>query len=501
MKGFERKKRTAIMLLAAMSLLSACSSNASAPAEGSEQTSNAGANTGQAEQVTLRVMDWSDSTKAIREEFHRKFTEKYPNIKIEYTQLTIDQFKNTILTAVKSEEAPDLFPIPTGMKLATLVKDGWFQPLDPYIDDSFKSLFIDGTFQEGTTKVDGKIYAIPESLSLPGTLLFYNKKLFQEAGLDPEKPPATYDEFREAAKKITEAGHGKYYGIIEGGKQTNRWTDAARDWSALAGSGLNSQSPISLVTKKTTYDSEAVLGLFDLFQSIAKDGSYHPKTMSLSAPEARALFAQGQAGFIIQGAWNVGVWKRDNPELDFGVAPPPVPDSRQKGALPLTSSGGWLGLSAKSEHPKEAALYLKEYYGGDFFQAKKVETGDSFSVVKGINEKYATSEQLKQYYDIANQYGRMVPDPNILNPAVSEVFAAFKDVHPSLGELLAGVVGGAISDAPKKLHQLSEQLDRAWSEAIEAAKKNGAAVDAKDFEFANWKPLENYEADDYAAAK
>lgn len=497
-------------------LASACSTGGGANLAGAGTPSAGGTSSGSAsasanaaagqagnpaEQVTLRVMDWSDSVKSIRDEFHKKFMEKYPNIKIEYTQLTIDQYKNTILAAVNSGEAPDLFPVPTGMRLASLVKDNWFQPLDPYIDQSFKDLFEDGTFQNGITMVDGKIYSIPESQSLPSSLVFYNKKLFREAGLDPDHPPATYSEFREAAKKITEAGKGKYYGIIEGGKQNNRWQTTVRDWASLAGDGLNGNSPVNLATGKTTYDTEAVQGVFSLFEGLRADGSFHPKTMSISAPEARALFGQGQAGFIVQGAWCIGVWNKENPDLDYGIMAPPVPDSGAKGSIPITGSQPWIGLYAKSKHPKEAALYLKEYYGGDYFQAARVQSGDAFSVVKGVNEANLSVEQLKQYYELARQYGHVVPDPAVRNPATSAVFAEFKDVSPNVGDLLGGTVAGAVKDPKRMLTTYSDQVGKAWNAALDAAKAKGAAVDASDFVFPNWDPKKDYTAADYQGLK
>ena len=51
-------------------------------------------------QITLRVVDWSDGSATQREEFHKKFEEAHPDIKIEYTMLTVDQFKNTIVTMI-----------------------------------------------------------------------------------------------------------------------------------------------------------------------------------------------------------------------------------------------------------------------------------------------------------------------------------------------------------------------------------------------------------------
>ena len=58
--------------------------------------------TGEDEQVTLRVVDWSDSTKVRREAFHQKFMEENPNVAIEYTVLTADQFKESVISSIKS---------------------------------------------------------------------------------------------------------------------------------------------------------------------------------------------------------------------------------------------------------------------------------------------------------------------------------------------------------------------------------------------------------------
>ena len=80
-------------------------------------------------QITLQVVDWSDGSAAQREEFHKKFEETHPNIKIEYTMLTVDQFKNTIVTMIKSGEGPDLFPIPVGLTLDTAVEEAGFSRL------------------------------------------------------------------------------------------------------------------------------------------------------------------------------------------------------------------------------------------------------------------------------------------------------------------------------------------------------------------------------------
>src|SRR5690606_4313866 len=123
---------------------------------------------------------------------------KYPEVtEIEYTTLTQDQFRDTILAAIRTNEAPDIFMVPLGYKLPTLVEDGWYQPLSPYVDEDFFENFVDGMLVEGVNVIDGQVYAIPDYQPQVSTLVFYNKDLFRKAGLDPEKPPTTYEEFRE----------------------------------------------------------------------------------------------------------------------------------------------------------------------------------------------------------------------------------------------------------------------------------------------------------------
>ncbi|MHA0855720.1 ABC transporter substrate-binding protein [Paenibacillus sp. CMAA1364] len=487
-----------IILTLILQVITACagSNNTTVTNNGNKEAEPVATEPAKDEQITLRVMDWADSEKVFRDQFIKDFEIKYPNIKIEYTLLTADQFQNTLTTSIKSNDAPDLFPIPANMSLSTAVKGEWYQPLDPYIDDEFKNRFVDGIFAEGSTMLDGKIYSIPALMSVPSTIIYYNKQLFRDAGLDPENPPKTYSEFREAAKKITEAGAGKAYGIIEGGKQVNRWRLAVMDWSALGGSGLNQHSPISLVTNNASYDSKPVIDVMNLFKALKDDGSFHPNTMSLSAPEARALFGEGQAGFMLQGEWSIGVWVRDNPNLDFGVMAPPIPDEGQKGYLPRSNFNPWIGISKTSKHPEAAAIYLKEYFSKEY-QSILVKNGDRFSVLKEVNDDSSEIPQFKQYYEVAQQMSRLVPSPQLRNPDLADVYANYKDVQPGVGDILQGVVAGALKDPSAPLKQLSAGIDKALNDAIEKAKADGANVGIDDFRFSNWSSDKDYTSADY----
>lgn len=154
------KKIGALSLAAAMtaSMLGGCAMPGieNGETDSAQQTEAAAAAPAQAEEstdgkVTIRVVDWSDGSVQQREKFHEEFMEKHPNINIEYTMLTVDQFKNTIVTMIKSGEGPDLFPIPVGMTLNTALEENWFQPLNPYVTEEFESQFDPMSFEEGVT--------------------------------------------------------------------------------------------------------------------------------------------------------------------------------------------------------------------------------------------------------------------------------------------------------------------------------------------------------------
>ena len=465
-----------------------------------ETTAEAGKETEGAssdEAITLKIIDWSDSTKARREEFHKKFMEENPNITIEYTTLTADQFKETVVSAIKAGNAPDLFPIPSGMKLSTVLDENWFMPLNDYVTDEFLASFADGALNEGITSMDGKVYVLPEAANIINTLMFYNKTVLTDAGVDIENLPDTWSEFIDVCKQVTEAGKGKYFGIIDSGAQTNRLELALRSLASLDGAKCSDISQMILVDGQNTMNTQAMQNAFEFYDTLVKEGCFHPNSVSMKAPEARALFAQNQAAFIIQGAWCISTWRQENPDLDFGVMALPVPDDGMKGKLPYIGAQPWMGISSQCEHPEAAAKYLMALYSEDY-QAGLVEDGGFVSVIDSVNKEHMTDPAMLEYYQINNEQAALAPDPIVANPDTAAVYAQAASISPNLGEIAQGVLAQNI-DYKAELQTLSEKTQEEWMRAIDAAKEAGADVSAEDFEFTNWDPMENYTKDLYEA--
>ena len=272
-----------------------------------------------AEGVELRGMTWNKNVEVYRKVYDERFKKEHPGVTIEFTIVTVDQFKNSIVSLIKSGDAPDIFPVPTGMSLAAVVEEGWFTELDPYMNKKFLTTIRPENLIEDVAYVNGKMYAMPFQGPLNGSMVFYNKTLLEEAGVD--KVPETYSEFREACKKVTEAGKGKYYGLIEGAKQVNRLEGAIRALAGLAGGkiSITTATPL-MVDGEATYYAPEVRGAFELYAQLAEDGSLHPDSVSLSALEARDLFAQGVAAFICTGSFSISMWAQNNPDFtNYGI--------------------------------------------------------------------------------------------------------------------------------------------------------------------------------------
>lgn len=229
----KRLKALLVSSVLAITMLTGCATPSVSGDRETQESSQGSGETDADGKVTIRVVDWTDGNVEQRDAFHEKFMKENPDINVEYTRLTVDQFKNTIVTMIKSGEGPDIFPIPVGMTLNTALEENWFQSLNPYVTEEFEASFDPASFAEGVTHIGDEWYTITENMPTIQCLFYYNKDVLDAAGV--KEIPKTYSEFREACKKITDNGNGMVYGMIDGGKQVNRMDVLARSLAAAAG--------------------------------------------------------------------------------------------------------------------------------------------------------------------------------------------------------------------------------------------------------------------------
>jgi len=185
-------------------------------------------------------------------------------------------------------------------------------------------------------QVDGKWYSYPVSIDL-GMQLFYNTDMFQAAGLDPAKPPTTFDELREYAKKlaIVEAGVVKRNGMaIRYSGAPTGIADKALPYVHAYGGRL--YAPDESTADGYLNSEGTVRGLTFMQDLIHKDGV---ASVKLGSPDD--TFTQGLSAMTFREGWFEGFITKNAPNIKFKVAPYPVgPAGYPK--VSLLFNWGWM---------------------------------------------------------------------------------------------------------------------------------------------------------------
>jgi sn-glycerol 3-phosphate transport system substrate-binding protein len=129
-----------------------------------------------------------------------EFNKTHPDIQVTATYqggYTVTLQK--ITTAIAAGATPDASEIPNRYGIPQFAESRKLLALDQFISKQDKADFFQGGLQRGIYK--DKLYALPNAVS--NSLLFYNADMFREVGLDPDKPPKTWEELISYAKKLT----------------------------------------------------------------------------------------------------------------------------------------------------------------------------------------------------------------------------------------------------------------------------------------------------------
>lgn len=212
----KRFRWTALWMIAVL-LVAACSSGgspsaapsveASAPAASEPAASEPAASeatAGCAEAGDLEMWERSGGNAGMVDALVAAWNEAYPDCKINLTYIPHTEMVSKIAQGIASGEVPDLM----GMDLIYAPQ---FEDADQLVDvtDQIGSIPELETASPGHLTVatyEGRLFGVP--LYADVSALFYNKTLFEQAGLDPEKPPTSLAEIREYADKITALGDG-----------------------------------------------------------------------------------------------------------------------------------------------------------------------------------------------------------------------------------------------------------------------------------------------------
>ena len=337
-----------------------------------------------AEKVTLTFWNyWDGKNGETIQALVDKYNDEHPGVEVKNVFIGWGELLPKLMTAAAGNDLPDIAAGDMAW-IPKMVETGSLAVLDDYIKQS--GVDMNDFYPEllNIDRYDGKFYALPVSTN--NLELFYNKDIFRAAGLDPEKPPQTWDELAQMAKQCTD--HDKGIWGMELFTQPGEgltWQFQVYLWQAggeFLSNGYSTPAFNSPAGKK------ALQFWVDLIQ---KD-----KVAPLAS---WGLFGQGKAAMVMDGSWMVGIWREQAP-FDYGTAPMPLP----KGGQPATNMGGEHIFLPKNTPEKEAAAW-------DFINwLTSTETQIDWDMQTGftpVRDSVATSDTYQNW--LTNTEPRLIP--------------------------------------------------------------------------------------------
>ncbi|GAA3637840.1 hypothetical protein GCM10022200_21520 [Microbacterium awajiense] len=317
-------------------ILAGCSSaapEAEAPEEGAELTlwiSSSGA----AEPIQEYMLDWAE------EEGIALDIEIHPQ----------DQYQNTVQLAMTTGNAPDVFQLSSPRNL---MQAGYLLELEGLLSQELLDVYGSEFVENGPISIDGHLYGVPTTAN--PVRLTYNKEIFEQAGLDPEAPPTTFDELRDACEAISELDGISCFGLPLAWVALTTWIlepTISTTSDVLASPGLFDREAGEFVFTEYTPVVELAR------EMIEKEWAF-PGASSLDGGPMLSAFGEGQIAMYIAGYQSSIV--ADYPEAveNWGAASVPVPDGATS-VRGTFNSGGPFGAFAGTEYPAAAAAVIEE---------------------------------------------------------------------------------------------------------------------------------------------
>ncbi|CAM5402070.1 sn-glycerol-3-phosphate-binding periplasmic protein UgpB [Mycolicibacterium aubagnense] len=265
---------------------------------------------------------------------------------------TYPEALNAGIAAFRAKQAPDIlqvFDVGTGVMMAA---EGAVKPVADVLTESGaqfdKAQYLPGIVAY-YSKPDGTMLSFPYNSSSP--ILYYNKDIFQKAGLDVSKPPKTWNEVWEAAKKIKSSGAAAC-------GYTSTWltwihTENFAAWNNV--SWATQQNGLAGGDVELKINAPIYVNHFQALADLAKDGTFK---YGGRTSEAKQLFLAGECGILTESSGGLGDIVKSG--MNYGIGQLPY-DSDAPGAPQNTTPGGaslWVFGGKSEEQYKGVAAFF-----------------------------------------------------------------------------------------------------------------------------------------------
>ncbi len=456
-----KKKVLSILLTAAMAatLLAGCGGTEETAGGGNTAASDAQTATTQeaasdqapeasteaaGEAVTLKWAIWDQETTAYWSDLKEAYEASHPNVTIEMVDLGSTDYMTVLATELSGTGTDfDLVTIKDVPGYATLVQKGSILALDDYIAaDGIDLTQFAGTTDQVT--VDGSLYELPFRNDF--WVLFYNKDLFDAAGVDYPTNDMTFEEYDALARAVTDTTFGsQVYGA-----HYHTWRSAVQLFGVLDGEHTILDGEYSFF--KPYYEmvlNQEADGVCRKYTDLKTEGLHYS-----------AAFSGGDVAMMNQGSWFIStlITNLASGEYDadlcgnWGIVKYPHAEGVEPGSTLGTITG--ISITTASDNPDEAWEFVKWVSGeegaavmassGNFPAIMTDEIRDAISGMEG----FPTDEASKEALNVSNLYLEVPYAPN-----VSEINSLLDSYHGSImtGEMTIDEGIAAMNDGVSQI--------------------------------------------------
>ena len=375
-------------------------------------------------QNAITIWHWmSDRDDALRELAKRFEDETQIKVKIELFAPS-EAYSQRVKASAQTGTLPDIYGI-LGEKrdFASFIRSGYVKNLStdmeskwdneafPWKDSFFeKALAVNQFLPENEFHVEKGIYGVP--LDATTIQMVYNRKLYAKAGLDPNKPPQTWDQFVEHNRILRKNG---LPGFVSGFGEIWMLDAIASNWAMNL---MGEKKVFATYEGKVSYTDPDWIKVLSLFKQMTDEKILVEGTVTMVNKTAEQTFANERATYAFNGSWCVNVYKGMNPNLDYMPIPPP----RISQAHPMRVWGG-AGSSfvVNNESPRrEAAVKFLRWLSAERQQSYLAQATENLP---------STKASLKHISPVLSQFAddmETATHPNLYpvheDPSVTEAF-------------------------------------------------------------------------------
>ncbi|MEP3277226.1 MAG: sugar ABC transporter substrate-binding protein [Stappiaceae bacterium] len=387
--------------------------------------------------VKLRYAIWDQSQAPTFEKIIEAYEAAHPGIDIELQVVPWGKYWTKLQTEAGNDNLPDVFWM-NPFNFPLYASNGVVLPIDEMVE---KAGFDADAIPEAMRKIysyEDKLYSLPNNRD--AIVVWYNKKIFKDAGVDEPKAGWTWDDFKSTANALTN-------------KEAGIWGTAAylnfrQVWiNTIAQAG---GSILSADEKTSTWNTPEVAAGVQYWSDIAQSGS-SPTVDQLSDTDQYNMFLSGKLGMIYAGSW-VGISFSQSDIAgagDLGVAV--LPTGPVSNAASTSSLGNMIGATTKNV---DEAYDFVEFLGGKEAAAIYTSGGVALAAYPEYDVNFIKFFEGKfDAQPISDQISNVFGLPRSFNSPVW-----LKQMNPVMGPVFKGEM--TVEDGLKKLQsEMQRALD------------------------------------------